>query len=311
MRTRVRIVARRTNRTLDKNLNQINIRIGRIGIGIGISNNAPGILGIGKMFKSGKGSVGGVFKAFGTSALRAGFLALNIGAFIVKGIFSIGKFVIKGVVGFAKGIANLSLKIVSGIMKKIATPVLKGLFFAMMTPAGAFAIGFISHYLYDKSKRFFQRVKKTITENKFYKDFKEHFLKSKGDIVKSFKNMNIKSIKDTVSKMAELAKSGKLFEYISDIAQLFTPENIGKQLTGAVLSYGAYKLGEKALTKSLKYIWKNKRVVARAASSAFKYGTRLIGNALSSPIAPIAFMVGGFALLIKEANDIMPLFAKK
>lgn len=132
-------------KAIDKNLNQVNVKIGRISVGLKISRGATGILGIPKMFSTGKASAKGVFSAIGTSFLRGGFALFNIGAFAVKTVFNIGKFVIGGVVGFAKGIAKFTMATVSFVTKAIAKPLLKGLLIALTSPAGAFAVGYISH----------------------------------------------------------------------------------------------------------------------------------------------------------------------
>ena len=296
----------KARRAIGRNFNQINVKIGRMSVGLRISNRATGIMGIPKMFSTGKASAKGVFSAIGTSFLRGGFALFNIGAFAAKTAFNIGKFVVGGIVGFAKGIAKFTMATVSFVTKAIAKPLLNGLLIALKSPAGAFAIGYISHMVVHFLTKPIKALKDKLSQNKFIKELKDKFSGSGKSVIDTLKEVNWNNIKSTLEKIGGFVSSGKFLEYMANIAQMFTKENLLATAVGMV--FRPARAIPFITKKSLKLLWKGRGLIGRAASTAFKGGLRIIGTPAGLTFSAAGAMVAGFAWVINSANKTMKKF---
>lgn len=117
----------------------------------------------------------------------------NIGAFLVEGIFSISKKVISGVWNFAKGITNAVVGTVVGITKNVMKPILPMIFKFLVTPQGAFVAGMISHSIYDKVEKKFEKY--SLGEN----NLKEGVKTLISNIRDFIKDINFKGLMKTLS----------------------------------------------------------------------------------------------------------------
>jgi hypothetical protein len=97
----------------------------------------------------GIGAAASVISGFGDLLFKGAFGAAKIGLFFIKGIFNIGTKIIGGTITVLKNILGLGIKISKAVLGTAAS-ILNKLKIFLMTPFGAYAVGFVIGFLKTK-----------------------------------------------------------------------------------------------------------------------------------------------------------------
>jgi hypothetical protein len=90
-----------------------------------------------------------VIAGVGDLLFKGAFAAAKLGLFLIKGIYNIGTKIIGGTITILKNILGLGIKI-SKMMLGTAASILKKLKIFLLTPFGAYAVGFVIGFLKTK-----------------------------------------------------------------------------------------------------------------------------------------------------------------
>lgn len=185
-----------------------------------------GFLGLRSMWKTGAGRR---FMAFGAKSI------FNLGQFLMSGLFSITKNVIGSVFSFTKGLTKTVIGTVSGITKSIMQPLLPMLFKFLMTPQGAFTLGFVAHAIESSFIKKFN-----MTDIFDFETIQHGASKLLNSIKQKISKFNYQDILYTLKDFG----TNKFFPLMREIIEGFLPENLMwrgiKSLAGNVLGWATY-----------------------------------------------------------------------
>lgn len=139
------------------------------------------------------------------------------------------------------------------------------------------------------------------------KELKKKLSGSGESITKTLKDVNWNTIESTLKGAGDFVRNGKFLEYMANLAQLFTKENLLGSAKWGVAGWAFKTYAPKIAWKSLKLLWKGRGLMGKAASSLFKTGIGVIGSSVGAPVLAAAAIIGGFAWIIHSANKTMSL----